>query len=336
VGDTRTVGGFGEFRLIERIREKARPPRAPEIGIGDDAAVLLLSAGQVLLTTDAFVDGIHFDPAIANWYQIGARMVTAAVSDVAAMGGTPRHVVICLCIPPEFLLSAFDTLTDGMIASAEKYGAVLVGGDTVRTAGPLVVAVSVTGFLGAGPVLRSGATAGDVLAVTGRIGGCDAGLAVLRDASFAEEFPEFGLRHLEPVARVKEGELLASSGLVSSMIDISDGLAAEIHHLAEASDTGFVVDAARIPLFEGLRKVAGRLGKDPLEIALGSGEEFELLFTLTAKDQQEMDRLFDYLAERTGIQITAIGEVRPKSEGIVLLRPDGHREPLPAKGYQHF
>ena len=336
MNDDRTVKGFGEFRLIDRIREKIPPPPDSEVGIGDDAAVLSLRAGDVLLTTDAFVQGVHFDPAITNWYQIGARMVTAAVSDVAAMGGTPRHVVVALCIPPEFSLRAFDALTDGLIDSSGIYGAVLMGGDTVSTTGPLVVAVSVTGLPAARPVLRSGASVGDILSVTGRLGGSAAGLLVLRDESLLAEFPEAAARHLEPAARVREGELLASSGLVSSMIDISDGLAAEIHHLAESSGVGFIVQAGGIPLFEGLGELAERLGKNPVEIALSSGEEFELLFTLSVEDPGEVDRLFQYLRSKTGIEITPIGEVRPPSEGIAMVMPDGSRNVLPAKGFDHF
>ncbi len=336
MGDDRTVSGFGEFRLIERIRAKVRPPRAPEIGIGDDAAVLLMRAGEILLTTDAFVDGIHFDSAIANGCQIGARMVTASVSDIAAMGGTPRHVVVCLCIPPDLRLSAFDALAEGMVTSAESYGAAFVGGDTVRTTGPLVVAVSVTGLPGARPILRSGAGEGDILAVTGRLGGCDAGLSVLRNESLALEFPDIAARHLEPRARVREGELLASSGLVTSMIDISDGLGAEIHHLAESSAVGFSVNASNIPMFENLAEAAARLDRDPLEIALSSGEEFELLFTLSIRERHEIDRLFEYLREKTGIEITPIGEVRPASEGVVLVLPDGSRRQLAPQGYDHF
>ncbi len=334
--DDRTVKGFGEFRLIDRIREKVASPPESEVGIGDDAAVLSLGAAEVLLTTDAFVEGIHFDPRIANLFQIGARMVTAAVSDVAAMGGTPRHVVVSLCIPPELRLSEFDALTDGMIASAETYGATLMGGDTVSTTGPLVVSVTVTGLPASRPILRSGAGLGNALGVTGRLGGAAAGLHVLRDEALQADFPEMGERHLAPVARVREGELLASSGLVSSMIDISDGLAAEIHHLAEASGVGFAIEAAKIPLFDGLGDLAGRLGDDPLEMALASGEEFELLFTLSVRDHQEIDRLFQYLHSKTGIEITRIGEARPSPDGIVLVMPDGSRNELPPTGFDHF
>jgi len=333
-GSCRTVKGFGEFRLIDRIRRIVEPPGPPEVGIGDDAAVLALDGG--LLTTDAFVEGVHFDPSTAGWRRIGARVVTAAVSDVAAMGGTPRHLVVCLCIPPEFLLSAFDDLAEGLVRSCESYGARLVGGDTVRTAGPVVVALTVTGETATPPVLRSGASVGDILAVTGTLGGSAGGLEALRMESLASEFPSLVRRHLEPRARVEEGRRLAASGLVTSMIDVTDGLASEVHHLASASHVGVRLRGGQVPIIADVDRLAARLGRDPLEMALESGEEFELLFTVSAQDPAGIDRLVEYVQEKTGTPITQIGEIRPRDEGVVLARSDGTVQPLPPTGYDHF
>jgi thiamine-monophosphate kinase len=322
--------------LIDRIRARTEAPPSPEVGIGDDAAVLTFGAEEIILTTDAFVEGVHFDPSIGSWHQSGGRMVTAAVSDVAAMGGTPRHAVVSLCIPPDFLLSAFDALADGMVAACRRYGTALVGGDTVRSTGPLVVSITVTGSTAGKPVLRSGARVVDVLAVTGRLGGSHAGLLVLKEESLLSTFSQMAERHLEPSARVQEGELLASSGLVTSMIDISDGLSSDVHHLAESSGVGISIHADRVPLVEGLDDLAKRVGRNSRDIALESGEEFELLFTVAAREPKEIDHLFLYVRERTGIEITPIGVVRPPEEGVVLVLPDGSREPLAPKGWNHF
>jgi thiamine-monophosphate kinase len=334
--DAKRVRDFGEFRLIDRIKEKMDALPEPEVGIGDDAAVLTFGAEEIVLTTDAFVEGVHFDPVIGSWEQIGARMITAAVSDVAAMGGTPRHVVSSICIPPDFLLEAFDALAEGLIASCNRYGALLVGGDTVHTTGPLVVSVAVTGSIAQKPILRSGARVGNILAVTGRLGGSHAGLLAFKDDSLLSRFSGMVNRHLEPVARVREGELLASSGLVTSMIDISDGLSSEVHHLARASDVGIAVHAGRIPAMDGIAAFAKEVGEEALDVTLESGEEYELLFTLAAEDATKVDGLLEYLHETTGIEITPIGEVIPAREGVVLVLPDGSRRPLEARGYDHF
>lgn len=334
--DRETVDGFGEFRLIDRIRARVEAPSPPEVGIGDDAAVLACGPGEILLTTDAFVDGVHFDRQIATWPQIGSRMVTAAVSDVAAMGGEPRHLVVSLCIPSGFALSAFDGLADGIMASCKTYGVSLVGGDTVRTSGPLVASLALTGSAPGKPILRSGARQGDVLAVTGRLGGSLAGLMLLRSGRPLDGVQSLVRRHLEPLARVQEGRILAESGLVTAMIDVSDGVSSEAHHLAESSSVGIAIESEKLPLAEGLTDRARDLGNGPVEIALESGEEFELLFTLSSQDLQEIDRLFQCVKEKTGTEIHAIGEVRPHAEGVVLVHADGSRQPLPPKGYDHF
>ncbi|MCK4546647.1 MAG: thiamine-phosphate kinase [Candidatus Eisenbacteria sp.] len=331
-----SIASLGEFRLIDRIREKTESLPDPEVGIGDDAAVLAFGGEEILLTTDAFVEGVHFDPGIGNWNQIGARMITAAVSDVAAMGGTPRHAVVSLCSPPDFSLDAFDALVDGLIASCKRYRTALVGGDTVHTTGALVVSVTVTGAVTGKPILRSGARVGDTLAVTGWLGGSHAGLLASRDESLLQQFPQLATRHLEPAARVQEGELLASSGRVTSMIDISDGLSSEAHHLAGSSNVGLAVHTNRIPFIDGLENFAKKVGETPLQMALASGEEYELLFTVSQGDPGEVDRFFRYLREKTGIEITPIGEVLPAGEGVVLVLGDGERKPLPATGYHHF
>lgn len=334
-GSDGTLKGYGEFRLIDRIRQKAGDLSHPEVGIGDDAAVLSLGE-RTLLTTDAFVEGVHFDPAIGSWCQIGARMVTAAVSDIAAMGGSPRHVVASLCAPQDFSVSAFDSLADGLIGACRSYGAVLVGGDTVRSTGPVMVSLAVTGSVDGSPILRSGARVGDIIAVTGRLGGSLAGLLVLKDKTLAGKFLGAVGRHLEPRARVEEGKILASSGLVTSMIDISDGLSSDVHHLAESSGVGIAIDAERIPMMESVDQISANLGKKTLEVILQSGEEFELLFTLSSKDPQGIDRVLEHVGERTKTEITRIGEVRPSAEEVTLAFADGTSRSLPPQGYDHF
>jgi thiamine-monophosphate kinase len=264
----------GEFAIIERLRTRLPAPPAGETWIGDDAALVESRSTPLLLTTDMAVAGVHADLEFMALDDLGWRAVAAAVSDIAAMGGRALHVLVAAAGPPS---TDLDTLLDGVAAAVAAHGAVLVGGD-LSNASEVVVAVTVTGLVSDGPgaVRRSGAKPGDHLLVTGALGASAAGLRVLRAGGAPGEGTEnpgpadealsaLVRAHRRPRAGLAEGEA-ARLGGASAMIDVSDGLAADLDHLARASAVGVRLDD--VPVAPGAT----------VEEALGGGEDYELVF----------------------------------------------------------
>ncbi len=262
----------GEFAAIERLRARLPGPPAGETWIGDDAAVLVPRPGPLVLTTDLSVAGVHADLALIGLDGLGWRAVAGAISDVAAMGGRPDGAVVAVAGPGS---TDLDRLYEGVAAASEAHGCPVVGGD-LSNATELVVAVSVAGHVEGdrGPVLRSGAAAGDHLFTTGPLGAASAGLRALRARSgggsgagpVVSGGPEARLveAHRRPRARLAEGEVARRAG-ASAMIDVSDGLVADLGHVADASAVGFRLET--VPVSPGAT----------LEDALGGGEDYELV-----------------------------------------------------------
>ena len=249
----------GEFGVIDRIRKLLPGPPAGETWAGDDAAAVAPPTGGLLLTCDAMVAGVHADLSLVGLDDFGWKALASAVSDVAAMGGLPRYALVSICGPPQ---TDVDLLIRGVAAAADAHQCPVVGGD-LAGASELVVSVTVAGDTGhRAPVLRSGAVPGDRIFVTGRLGGSAAGLRLLREGSA----DPVTVVHRRPVARVAEGRAARSAG-ATAMVDVSDGLSADLGHLADASGVGVALDF--VP-------VAPRA---TLEEALGGGEDYELLFT---------------------------------------------------------
>ncbi len=280
---------LGEWEAIESIKARLAPPHAGETGIGDDAAVILVpgtgseSPRAVLFATDVLVGGVHVDRSFCSESDIGWKALAVNVSDIAAMGGRPTHAVVGLVVP-----SGVDVMAvyEGMAAAADRYRVELAGGD-LSTGPELVVSVAVLGTTeGRSPVLRSGASAGDTLMVTGTLGRSAAGLAALRrDPLAAGGNPT---AHKRPAARVDEG-VAAALGGASAMIDVSDGLASELDHLARASGVGVALDL--VPVAEGATDAD----------ALGGGEDYELLFT--APDPAHVEETFGAAGLRQPIRL---------------------------------
>jgi len=256
--------GGGEFAAIERIRRVLPPAPDGELWSGDDAAVVLPppAASRLVLTTDAMVAGVHADLELVGLDDLGWKAVAAAVSDVAAMGGTARWLLAAVCGPGD---TDLDRLADGMARSAAAHGCPLVGGD-LSGAEQLVVTVTVIGTVEAGgrAVLRSGARAGDAVLVTGPLGASAAGLRTLR-ASGPSATGACVEAHRRPRARLAEGRAARRAG-ATAMVDVSDGLAADLVHVAGASGVGLALDA--VPVADGATP----------EEALGGGEDYELAF----------------------------------------------------------
>ena len=299
-----TLAGLGEFGLIARLTRGLRHDRSVVRGPGDDAAVILSDGHRrLLLTIDLLVDGVHFRWGRHAPRAIGWKALCCGISDIAAMGGLPRHAVVSLGVPPRTPVRQLDQLYAGLRSAARRFGVNLVGGDTVR-APQVIVDVAVLGS--ARPqdvVLRSGAAPGDRVFVTGRLG-----------ASYHTG------RHLRFTPRVAESQWLVRHHKPTAMMDLSDGLASDLQRLAEQSGVGFLIEEHRLPLAPGARSARQ---------ALMDGEDFELLFTVPTHGSTTLPR-------RIGATpLTEVGRVMPRGHGVLLHRHGGVL-PLRPEGFRHF
>ncbi len=327
-----TVAAVGEFALIERLRHLV-PAAGPGvvIGIGDDAAVVQLS-GQVLATCDVQVEGVHFTRDLCAPPDIGWRALAVNLSDIAAMGGTPRYALASLLLPPETPVRVLDGIYAGLAEIASSYGVVVVGGNISRTPGTLGIDVTLLGD--AGRVLsRTGARPGDGIWVTGAVGKAAAGLYLLRHPEVRVPGGDaLAAAYRRPVPRVGAGQTLAGMEAVTAMIDTSDGTARDLLHVADASGVGVRLDLGRLPLDPGIVAAARAAGRDPEVWALGGGEDYELLFTAGPG----FDVPAAGLGRTTGVPVTRIGDVLRPDDGRWAVGRDGTRVPLLPAGWDHF
>ncbi|HSL00711.1 MAG TPA: thiamine-phosphate kinase [Rubrobacteraceae bacterium] len=309
---------MNEFELIRRIAGKL-PQIPPEVlvPIGDDCAVLRLGEQTWAAASDMLVFGHHFE----EWAEpedVGYKAVAVNVSDVAAMGGTPRFILASGgADDPESTYRCME----GVLEACGQFGVYPLGGDTTR-ADALTVDVAILGELAAPPVLRSGARVGDLLAVTGELGASAAGFLALESGAPGPE--RLVRRHLRPEPRAAAGFAAARLG-VSAMIDLSDGLASDVRHVCEKSGMGCRVDLDLLPVASDTRELALSLGRDPEELAASGGEDYELLVSAR-------ERVVDALARQVEVPVTVIGEV---TDGGVLFE----REGVPVEGlsgWDHF
>jgi thiamine-monophosphate kinase len=324
---------MGEFDLIAALRERlpAPPPRIL-VGPGDDAAVTA-AGGSSAISVDATVEGVHFRRQWAPPEAIGRKALAAGLSDLAAMGAEPGEAYVVLGVPPDLDEPGCLDLLAGIEAVAGSCGAALAGGDVSRSP-VLFVSVTVVGKLeeGARFVTRAGARAGELLVLTGELGGAAAGLKLLEgeiEAALADEVAAaLRSRQLDPRPRLAEGRALAGAG-ATAMIDLSDGLGGDAGHVAAQSGVRLEIDAGQIPLQPGVEQVAAALGADPLELAAGEGEDYELLACLP---EGSLDRARSAVAD-VGGSLTVIGSCVP-GEGVRLSAPSGRE--LRVRGYDQL
>ncbi|MCC6741021.1 MAG: thiamine-monophosphate kinase [Planctomycetia bacterium] len=284
-----------EFDLIAWIRRAASRGRGVRTGIGDDCAVLDLPGGRLLATTDVIVSGVDFLPR-ENPVLIGRKAANVNFSDVAAMGGRPLWLLASLTLPPGLPAHWARKVTRGLLDACRAAGASLVGGDLSATSGPAAICCTALGEARK-PVLRSGARPGDAIGVTGPCGG-----SILR-------------RHLTFRPRVDEGLRLAR--VATAMIDVSDGLTADLDHILDESRVGADLDSRAIPVHADARRVARRSGRTPLDHALTDGEDFELLFTCPPRRFPRWARRIGTITRRRGLRLDARA-IRPRGYEHVL------------------
>ena len=346
----RTVSEIGEHALIARITARLAMPSWVIIGPGDDAAVIVPERGALdVLTTDAQVDGVHFDRRFVPPDAIGHRALAVNLSDLAAMGAQPRAALLSLVLPGDLDTAVVDGMLDGLLALAARHRVTLVGGNITRSPGPLVLDVTVIGSVRPRRVLtRAGARPGDEVYVTGRIGGAVVGLRSLQAATGGPEGPplrsdpprpdvEADLqvrlceqRYMRPEPRVRAGLLLGRNRAATACIDLSDGLADGVLQISAASGVGIAVDEDAIPLEDGVRECHRAHGRDPVCAALAGGDDYELLFTARPTQRGRLRAVKQQVGD---LPITKIGVVT-KGRQLVLRTASGDRD-LPA-GFEHF
>jgi len=327
---------LGEFGLIKRLVDKLPEyGRDVIVGPGDDVAVLRTSSDKYLLATiDSQVEGIHFLFEYTGARQLGEKAIAINVSDIASMGGQPRHALVSLALPDSCQLEVVEELYEGIYSASHAYGLDVIGGNISSSRSGLLVDVCLLGEVEPeNLVLRSGAAPGDGIYVTGWLGSSAAGFELLCsklrncDERIWEELTS---SHLTPKARLYEARSLVATGAVSAMIDISDGLISDLGHILEASGVGAVVYTDRLPIATAVREVASTLGKDALRWALSGGEDYELLLT---GDR----RVLDGIASDNGLggtPLTLIGEILPQSAGLQL---EGLNDvSILSRGWDHF
>jgi len=320
----------GEFELIAALRERlaragaaARPDLL--IASGDDAAVSELADRGLAVSVDALVEDVHFRRASFPPRSIGHKGLAAALSDLAAMGARPRHAYVQLGLPEGIGDAECLEIADGLGALGARHEVAVAGGDVTRAA-ILFLAITVVGSAPSPSDLvpRDGARPGDVVVLSGELGGAGAGLRLLEQPALAETIDPAAAaalraRQLEPDPRIRAGLALAAAG-ARAMIDVSDGLASEAGHLAAAGGVELRIDLDRVPLQAGVAEIARASGEQPMDLALGGGEDYELLATLPA-DAFEAARA---AVRESGVELSAIGEVAA-GEDVRLSGAEGPR-----------
>jgi len=327
---------LGEFGLIDLIRAAStrceHPGRTPWrevlLGIGDDAAAWQSDNRIQLATTDTLVEGVHFDPGIMTWEELGWKALAVNLSDIAAMGGIPNYALLSLALPIRLQVRDVSSFIDSFAQAAAEFRVATIGGN-VTTAPNTIITVTVIGRSeGRNMLERSKASSGDQIAVTGYLGASAAGLEILKGAAISDPEAVGVLRqaHLRPMPRVKEGQILVEQG-IRTAIDISDGLVADLDHICESSRVNAKINIQQVPVHP---LVAAHFPNSQ-ELALSGGEDYELIFVA---DKAAVAR-----AKRAlGCPVTVIGHITEEElpTRVLVVDPSGTTIPYKRKGWDHF
>ncbi len=329
---------LGEFGLIERLTRDVKLTHASSVkGVGDDTAVLMHPNSLILLTTDLLVEGIHFDLSYAPLHHLGYKAVVVNLSDVYAMNGKATQITVSIAVSNRFSLEAIDALYQGILKACEVYGVDLVGGDTTSSRTGLLISVNAVGTGQPDRITyRNGAREGDLLVVSGDLGGAYLGYQVLRREKEVflanpqhqpdlDRYTYLVERQLKPEARRDITELLEKlEVLPTAMIDVSDGLSSEILHLSTCSDLGCQIYEEKIPMDPAVITTAEEFGLHPATCALNGGEDYELLFTL---DPGEYSKI------KGNPNLSVIGHMTGREQGVHMVTKTGEQVPLQAQGW---
>ena len=339
-----------EADIISRFKKRSGNATGVVLGIGDDAAVTTLDPQRDLIACcDLMVEGVHFRKEWTSPRLLGHKALAVTLSDIAAMGATARYAMLSVALPRGCSSDFIDAFVGGIFEIAERHAVSIIGGDTSSSPGPLFIDTSVIGDCakgravtraGAGTGAGAGEGGGDLIFVTGELGGSALGLMLLGQGRRLED-PESDersearrqalLKHLAPEPRLRVGQAIGEGGLATAMIDISDGLSTDLSHILEASSCGAVLNGDAIPVAECVKMLASEgSGIDPLRMALHGAEEYELLFTSRPDDRGRVAEI----ARLIGLSITAIGRT-VETEGLQLERR-GVTSPLSPSGFQHL
>lgn len=338
---TTDISNLGEFGLIDYLTKNIELNHKTTIkGVGDDAAVLDFSGKKTLISTDLLLEGIHFDLAFTPFKHLGYKAIQVNLSDIYAMNGMASHVTVSLGFSSKFPLEAIEELYAGMLLACKKFNIDLIGGDTTSSKQGLVISVTSVGYADEKDIVyRNGAEEGDLICVSGDLGGSYVGLQLLereKQVFLANPNIQPDLegkdyiieRQLKPEARLDIVDLLKKMKIKpTSMIDISDGLASEILHITRQSKKGCKLYEEKIPIDPQTLEMAREFGLDPTVCALSGGEDYELLFTIK---QADYDRL------KHDVDITVIGYITEESAGNYLVTKAGNVHELKAQGWNAF
>ena len=330
------ISEYGEFKLIEKITKDAiYDNQRVVVGIGDDAAAEKISSGHLLLSTcDGLVDGVHFLFDKISPRQLGRKSVAVNLSDIAAMGGRPTSILITLALPKDITVNWVEDLYVGIKEMCSLYKVNIMGGDMVSST---VISIGVTALGEVKPenlIKRAGACVGDAIMITGSLGDSGAGLEIIKRGLENEtHWSNLVEKHLNPTPQVFEGQFLAETGFVTSMNDISDGLASEIREISEASKVGIEIWEESIPYSSLLLEAAEKFVISPVNLALTGGEDYQLVFTCKYNRSKELTESF---IKEFSKEVHFIGQVKELEYGVKLKSINGQCKELLARGYNHF
>lgn len=335
------VSELGEFGLIQELAKNNSKLPDTIKSIGDDCAVIKPSKGNVLITTDYLIEGIHFDLSYTPLKHLGYKAVVVNLSDIYAMNGTPKHITMSIAISNRFSVEALKELYDGVYLACDRYGVDLIGGDTTSSNKGLIISVTAIGEANPNEIVyRNGAKVGDLICVTGNLGAAFLGLQLLirekqvylEDPNMKPELTQENSyliqRILKPEAERNLIEFFKTHRISpNAMIDVSDGLSSEIMHICTQSNVGAEIDEGSIPIDQTTYEQAMAFSYDPTTIALSGGEDYELLFTIDPMHH-------DIIALNPNVSL--IGTIKSKEEGIKLKSRSGNLFDLKAQGWVSF
>lgn len=342
MSDNRTeVSSLGEFGLIDHLTKNIEIQNASTIvGVGDDAAVIDHYGKQTVITNDLLIEGVHFDLMYTPLKHLGYKTVMVNVSDICAMNATPTQIILGLGFSNRFSLEALDEFYEGVYAACESYGVDLVGGDTTTSQKGFIISCTAIGEVSPEKyVKRNGAKKGELLCISGDLGGAFLGLTILeREKKIFLENPGVQPdlenenyivgRILKPEARKDIIDFFEQNNILpTSMIDVSDGLSSEILHICKQSNVGCVLYEEKIPIAEETKLAAFKFHLDPTACALSGGEDYELLFTVKQDD-------FDVISKNPGISV--IGYMTDEEAGTHIFTKGGSKHPITAQGWNAF